>query len=185
MAAESRDGETKKDIAVMALGVVGYLAHRHGDVVGLVYGDRNGTRSIPAKAGEPHLERLLREVDSSTSLYSGPSRIEDQLEYVARNVKGRFLLFVVSDEHAAGPTPNSCCAGCVPSMKSFGSPSGTLTWPGKETPGRTPSAWQTRRCCQHTWQPPRQSRRPMPRQRGNGTPPGRSCSAAPALPKDT
>jgi uncharacterized protein (DUF58 family) len=103
MAAESRDGETKKDVAVMALGVVGYLAHRHGDVVGLVCGDRNGTRSIPAKAGEPHLERLLREVESSTSLASGPSRIEDQLEYVARNVKGRFLLFVVSDEHAAGP----------------------------------------------------------------------------------
>ncbi|QNE14880.1 DUF58 domain-containing protein [Pseudarthrobacter sp. NBSH8] len=103
MAAESRDGETKKDIAVMALGVVGYLAHRHGDVVGLVCGDGNGTRSIPAKAGEPHLERLLRGVDSSTSLHSGPSRIEDQLGYVARNVKGRFLLFVVSDEHAAGP----------------------------------------------------------------------------------
>ncbi|HCC38848.1 MAG TPA: DUF58 domain-containing protein [Arthrobacter bacterium] len=101
MAAESRDGETKKDIAVMALGVVGYLAHRHGDVVGLVCGDGNGTRSIPAKAGEPHLERLLREVDSATGLDSGPSRIEDQLEYVARNVKGRFLLFVVSDEHAA------------------------------------------------------------------------------------
>lgn len=103
MAAESRDGETKKDIAVMALGVVGYLAHRHGDVVGMVCGDANGTRSLPAKAGEPHLERLLREVDSATSLDSGPSRIEDQLEYVARNVKGRFLLFVVSDEHAAGP----------------------------------------------------------------------------------
>jgi uncharacterized protein (DUF58 family) len=103
MAAESRDGETKKNIAVMALGVVGYLAHRHGDVVGLVRGDGNGTRSIPAKAGEPHLERLLREVDSATGLDSGPSRIEDQLEYVARNVKGRFLLFVVSDEHAAAP----------------------------------------------------------------------------------
>jgi uncharacterized protein (DUF58 family) len=103
MAAESRDGETKKDIAVMALGVVGYLAHRHGDVVGLVRGDGNGTRSIPAKAGEPHLEQLLREVDSATGLDSGPSRIEDLLEYVARNVKGRFLLFVVSDEHAAGP----------------------------------------------------------------------------------
>ena len=65
MAAEARDGETKKDIAVMALGVVGYLAHRHGDVVGLVCGDANGTRTVPAKAGEAHLERLLREVDSA------------------------------------------------------------------------------------------------------------------------
>lgn len=102
MAAESRDGETKKDIAIMALGVVGYLAHRHGDVVGLVCGDGTGTRAIPARAGEAHLERLLREVDSAAGLDSGPSRLEDQLEYVARNVKGRFLLFVVSDERAAG-----------------------------------------------------------------------------------
>lgn len=103
MAAEARGGETKKDIAVMALGVMGYLAHRHGDVVGLVYGDGNGTRSIPARGGEAQLERLLREVDSATGQDSGPSRIEDQLEHVARNVKSRFLLFVVADERAASP----------------------------------------------------------------------------------
>lgn len=103
MAAQSRDGETKKDIAVMALGVIGYLAHRHGDVVGLVCGDGDNTRAIPAKAGEAHLERLLRAVDSGTSLDSAPSRIEDQLEHVARTVKGRFLLFVVADELAADP----------------------------------------------------------------------------------
>lgn len=103
MAAEAHDGEPKKDIAVMALGVVGYLAHRHGDVVGMVSGDANGTRTIPAKAGEAHLERLLREVDSAAGPGSGPSRIEDQLEHVARTAKGRFLLFVVADEIPAGP----------------------------------------------------------------------------------
>ena len=103
MAAESRDGETKKDIAVMVLGVMGYLAHRHGDVVGLVCGDANGSRTLPAKAGEAHLERLLQEVDSSTGLDSGPSRLEEQLHHVARTVKGRKLLFVVTDELAASP----------------------------------------------------------------------------------
>ena len=101
MAAGSRNGETKKDIAVMALGVMGYLAHRHGDVVGLVCGDASGSRTIPAKAGEAHLERLLQEVDSGASLDSGPSRLEEQLRHVARTVKGRKLLFVVSDELAA------------------------------------------------------------------------------------
>jgi uncharacterized protein (DUF58 family) len=101
MAAQSRDGEPKKDIAVMALGVMGYLAHRHGDVVGLVCGDAHGSRTIPAKAGEAHLERLLQEVDSRTGLDSGPSRLEEQLHHVARTVKGRRLLFVVTDELAA------------------------------------------------------------------------------------
>jgi uncharacterized protein (DUF58 family) len=85
----------------MALGVMGFLAHRHGDVVGLVCGDARGSRSLPAKAGEAHLERLLQEVDSRTSLDSGPSRLTEQLRHVAGTVKGRKLLFVVSDEFAA------------------------------------------------------------------------------------
>lgn len=98
MAAESRDGEPKKDIAVLALGVVGYLAHRHGDAVGLVCGNSSGSRALPAKAGEAHLERLLREVHNNTSLAAEPSRIESQLDYVARNVSQRMVLLVVADE---------------------------------------------------------------------------------------
>ncbi|MHC6230702.1 DUF58 domain-containing protein [Arthrobacter sp. MMS24-T111] len=98
MAAEAWSGETKKDIAILALGVLGYLAHRHGDVVGLVCGDSSATRSLPAKGGEEHLERLLRHVDTHTRLDGPPSRLQDQLEHVARNVKGRHLLFVVADE---------------------------------------------------------------------------------------
>lgn len=103
MAAAARSGETKKDIAVMALGVMGYLAHRHGDLVGLVSGDSAGTTALPAKGGEAHLERLLRRVDSAATLDAAPSRIEDQLDHVARTIKGRNLLFVVADEVAASP----------------------------------------------------------------------------------
>ncbi|MGN7148629.1 DUF58 domain-containing protein [Arthrobacter sp. SAFR-179] len=101
MAAEALSGEVKKDIAVLALGVLGYLAHRHGDLVGLVCGDTAGTRSLPAKGGEAHLERLLRAVDSHTDLAAASSRIQDQLEYTARSIKGSHLLFVVADEIAA------------------------------------------------------------------------------------
>lgn len=103
MAAAARSGETKKDIAVMALGVMGYLAHRHGDVVGLVSGDSAGTTALPAKGGEAHLERLLRRVDSAATLDAAPSRLEVQLDHVARTIKGRNLLFVVADEVAPSP----------------------------------------------------------------------------------
>lgn len=98
MAAESRGGEPKRDIAVLALGVVGYLAHRHGDAVGLVCGDSGGTRALPGKSGEAHLERLLREVHNTTSLDSAPSRLETQLDYVVRNFSRRMLLLVLADE---------------------------------------------------------------------------------------
>jgi uncharacterized protein (DUF58 family) len=100
MAASAFGGEEKKDIAVMALGVVGYLAQRHGDVVGMVCGDGTASRSWPAKAGEAHLERLLRDVNDGTALTSPRSNIAEQLSYVARNYGQRMLLFVVADEVA-------------------------------------------------------------------------------------
>jgi len=98
MAASSLGGEEKKDIAVMALGVVGYLAQRHGDVVGMVCGDGTASRSWPARAGEAHLERLLRDVNDGTGLSSPRSSIGEQLSYVASNYGQRMLLFVVADE---------------------------------------------------------------------------------------
>jgi uncharacterized protein (DUF58 family) len=98
MAATSLGGEDKKDIAVMALGVLGYLAHRHGDDVGLVCGDSSGSRSQPAKGSEAHLERLLQEVASKAVLSAPPSNLQTQLEDVARIYAKRMLLFVVADE---------------------------------------------------------------------------------------
>lgn len=98
MAATSLGGEDKKDIVVMALGVLGYLAHRHGDDVGLVCGDSSGSRSLPAKGGEAHLERLLQEVNSKAGLSAPPSHFQGQLEHVAGNYAKRMLLFVVADE---------------------------------------------------------------------------------------
>ncbi|HSO92098.1 MAG TPA: DUF58 domain-containing protein, partial [Arthrobacter sp.] len=69
-----------------------------GDAVGLVCGDSGGSRAFPGKAGEAHLERLLREVHDTTSLDSAPSRLETQLDYVVRNFSQRMLLLVVADE---------------------------------------------------------------------------------------
>ncbi len=97
MAAESLSGELKKDIAVMALGVIGSLALGHGDPVGLVHGHAGGTAALPAASGDAALERLLRTVDA-VGAGSAPSAPEEQLEYVARTYRRRMLLFVVADE---------------------------------------------------------------------------------------
>jgi len=98
MAALAASGEYKRDIAVQALGVLGYLAHRHGDVVGLVHGNGAQSRTIPPRSGEDHLERLLQEVDRSTGLDGGPSGIARQLEHVLCTFPRRMLLVVVADE---------------------------------------------------------------------------------------
>ncbi|MFW0775045.1 DUF58 domain-containing protein [Paenarthrobacter nitroguajacolicus] len=98
MAAQALSGETKKDIAVHAAGVLGYLASRHGDDVGLLHGNSVDSKYLPPRSGEEYLERLLREVDASALLDSPASGIAEQLDYVLRYLKGRFLVVVVADE---------------------------------------------------------------------------------------
>ncbi|ALV45587.1 hypothetical protein MB46_08875 [Arthrobacter alpinus] len=100
LAATARGGELKKDIAVMAVGVLGSLTIRHGDSVALVHGAGDNTVALPAKGTETHLESILRCLDAA-SLTSGPSRLIDRLEYVAANYRQRMLLVVIADELVA------------------------------------------------------------------------------------
>jgi uncharacterized protein (DUF58 family) len=97
LAARSLSGEAKKDVAVQAAGVLGYLACRHGDDIGLLHGNTAGSKYIPPRTGEEHLERLLREVDSSVP-HIHASNIAAQLDYVLRYLKGRLLIVAVADE---------------------------------------------------------------------------------------
>lgn len=103
MAAQTLSGESKKDIAVHAAGVLGYLACRHGDDVGLLQGNTAGSTYIPHRSGEEHLERLLREMDSGISVDGPASAVAEQLEYALRYLKGRLLMVVVADEFLPGP----------------------------------------------------------------------------------
>jgi uncharacterized protein (DUF58 family) len=99
-AALAEGGMPKRDIAVLAAGVIGYLAVRHGDHVGLVAGDADSTQYVPLRGTESHLERLLRVIHSRTSLSAGPSRLIDQLDYVRRTFRRRMLLIVIADDGA-------------------------------------------------------------------------------------
>ncbi|MBD8659270.1 DUF58 domain-containing protein [Frigoribacterium sp. CFBP 8754] len=98
MAATAAGGETKKDIAVMAAGALGYIAAQHGDVVSLVAGDESGTRAHPAGSTDAHLEMLLRRVDERVSLEAPRSDLHGVLSWVARGVRRRSMLLVVADD---------------------------------------------------------------------------------------
>lgn len=98
MAAQAVGGGPKSAVAITLVGLLGYLAVRHGDPVGLVEGDADATRPYATRSGEGHLESLLRAVQSHTSLASGPSRLREQLRYVAQHFAKRLVLVVVADE---------------------------------------------------------------------------------------
>lgn len=98
MAATSESGKAKNDVAIEALGLMGYLALRHGDDVGLLHGSSLKSSFLQARTGEDHLERLLRSVQSATTSGSPRSGLHHQLEFLLRNVRRRMLVFVAGDQ---------------------------------------------------------------------------------------
>lgn len=99
-AALSVGGTPKRDVAILAAGIIGYLAVRHGDHVGLVTGDAHGTEYVPLRGTESHLERILAVIQRRASLSAGPSRLATQLEYVQRTFRRRMILVVIADDGA-------------------------------------------------------------------------------------
>ena len=100
MAAIAESEESKRDLAILVAGVLGYLATRHGDRVGLLMGDAERTESMPEGGSEAHLERMLRRMDGAISLDGPHSRLEGLLEHAVRRMRRRSLIVVVADDLA-------------------------------------------------------------------------------------
>jgi uncharacterized protein (DUF58 family) len=98
MAARAADGESKSEVALTVIGVLGYLAVRHGDEVSLLSADAERTIRLPAQASENHLERVLRAIHSAHGLDSPPSDLHRTLGLVARTIRRRAIVVVITDD---------------------------------------------------------------------------------------
>lgn len=98
MAATAAGGEPKRDIAVLAAGVLGWLAIRHGDDVAMISGAPGRIHATRARSSEGHLEHLLQETLARSQPDSPSSDLPGLLRHIARNVKGRKVLLVVADD---------------------------------------------------------------------------------------
>ena len=97
MAATAPSGESKRDIAVMAAGVIATVAQKHGDLVGLVAGDSQHIGRLPMKDSRPHVERILQFINTQTRLDAAESSLINLLDYVRRTIKRRMMLIIISD----------------------------------------------------------------------------------------
>ncbi len=100
MAAIAESGESKREIAILVAGVLGYLATRHGDRVALLMGDAERTESMPEGGSEAHLERMLRRIGEAVSIDGPLSRLEGVLEHAVRRMRRRSLIVVIADDLA-------------------------------------------------------------------------------------
>lgn len=98
MAALAASGESKRDVAILAAGTLGYIAQHHGDLVGLVTGDAHRTELVRAASTEAHLERMLQRIHDRTTLDADRSDLAAHLAYVQRVVRTRAVLVVIADD---------------------------------------------------------------------------------------
>lgn len=98
MAAMNELETPKRDVAIMVAGIIGWVATRHGDRVGLYHGDAGGHHFVPTASTEIHLERCLAAIERATTPQSPPSDLAGLLRYVIRTEKRRSIAFVICDE---------------------------------------------------------------------------------------
>ncbi len=103
MAAIGESGEPKSEIAIQAVGVLAYLATRHGDRAALFTGNSDNLDHMPQGGSEAHIERMLRRIDESITLDSPQSDMTFVLTQVARRLRHRSIVFIVADDILLNP----------------------------------------------------------------------------------
>lgn len=96
--AHAAGGGEKRDVAIAAIGVLGYLALRHGDEVGLITGDAEGVTQLPFRSSQYALERALHTVYDASAVDGARSDLVALLERVRRTVSRKLFLVVIADE---------------------------------------------------------------------------------------
>lgn len=94
MLADTRDLDSKKDVALMATGTIAYLVDKHGDSISAIYNGKDNIKLFPFKTGLYNIEKILnsyeREIDAENSL-------EDLISYVLKFIRRRMIIFVITD----------------------------------------------------------------------------------------
>lgn len=97
MAAIAPDGSPKRDLSVLAAGSLAYLAIRHGDLFGMLYGDADGVQRTDIRRSEGALEIALRKIHTASSADAAASDRDQLLDTIIRTVSRRSILVVVTD----------------------------------------------------------------------------------------
>lgn len=97
MGALAPSGETKEEIALAACEAIAWLSVARGDQIGLVAGDDERVRFMPARSGNAHAETVLRRVEEDITLASPHANVPKLLARVRTVTRRRSLIVIVTD----------------------------------------------------------------------------------------
>src|SRR5690606_29003383 len=94
MRALARDENSKKQLAILAVGALATLAVRHGDDVQLMYSPAGRARRLAPRSSEGGIEQLLRAMDAAIDEATVPSARDELLNEVATTIARRMIMVV-------------------------------------------------------------------------------------------
>lgn len=103
MAAIAPDGTEKRELAVIASGLLAFLALRHGDQFGMIYGDAGGVQRTEVRRSEGALELMLRRIHAASVPSAEANSREKLLGTVVRTISRRCILVVITDATPISP----------------------------------------------------------------------------------
>ena len=97
MGALAPSGETKEEVALAACEAIAWLSVARGDQIGLVAGDDERVRFMPARSGNAHAETVLRRIEEDITLASPHANVPKLLARVRTVTRRRSLIVIVTD----------------------------------------------------------------------------------------
>ena len=96
MLADTKDLDSKKDVALMAIGTIAYLVDRHGDSISTIYNTKKGIRYFPFKTGLQNIEKILSLYEKDIG-YNNENNLEWVINYVLKFISRRMIIFILTD----------------------------------------------------------------------------------------
>lgn len=94
MLADTRDLDSKKEVALMATGTICYLVNKHGDSISAIYNGNNGIRTFPFNTGLYNIENILNSYEKEIS---SENNLEELINYVLKFIRRRMIIFIITD----------------------------------------------------------------------------------------
>ena len=104
MGALAPSGETKEEVALAACEAIAWLSVARGAQIGLVAGDSERVRFLPARSGNAHAETVLRRIEEDITLSSPHSDVPKLLARARTVIQRRSLIVIVTDATQPEPT---------------------------------------------------------------------------------
>ncbi len=92
----------KEDIAAEYARAIASLCAARGDLLGLIVGNRSGTRTVPARSGTSHIQTVLR-VAAEAHTSGPPPDVSQLLRRALTKRRGRSLMVLITDYSQIGP----------------------------------------------------------------------------------